>query len=129
MSAEQQQQGPPQFHANRPAGKADTAIPATEREADTDEEDASMAIRALRTLRTLAGKVDVRTAGTWVLIGFAVAWVTWTGGAHWTHQQWGWGPCPHRQQIDMMYRLAAPPSQPGGAPTITLPPPRDGGGE
>lgn len=112
-----------------PAKANPTHVPAKGREDDddTDEDEAGAFVRALRKVLGFTKQVDVRTAGTWALIAFAVAWAMWTSASDWTHKQWGWGPCPHKQQIDMMYRLAAPPSQPGGAPTITLPPPREGG--
>jgi len=124
--SEQQSQGPPQFRPQRPAGKADTAIPAKERDEDTDEEDANVLVRALRKVLGL-GQHDAKDAGTWILLRFAVLMGLLGLAYIWTHSMWGWGPCPHRQHLEILREfkpeLMAPQSapQPQGRPPIIAP--------
>lgn len=110
-----------------PQGKAPTAIPAHEREDDTDEEDGNALVRALRKVLGL-GQHDAKDAGTWILLRFAVL-VGLLGLTYiWTHSMWGWGPCPHRQHLEILREfkpeLMAPAAiapQPGQRPPIIAP--------
>lgn len=111
----------------RPAGKAPTAIPPKEREDDTDEEDGNALVRALRKVLGF-GQHDAKDAGTWILLRFAVVVVALGGAYIWTHSMWGWGPCPHRQHLEILREFkpelmapVVPAPQPGGRPPVIAP--------
>lgn len=117
---------PPRFPM--PQGKAPTAIPATERDEDTDETPRSLVSRVLTGLAT----VSVEQAGRWFLLAVAVTGWALPGAYVWSHMQWGWGPCPHRTMVEVLTALGVAPSaveapapqpapQPGQRPPIIAP--------
>lgn len=99
-----------------PYRSAGTAIPAETRDDDSDEggklRSRSMVGRVIAAL----SPVSADQAGRWFLLTVAFLGFFAPGAYMWSHQTYGWGPCPHRTTLEILCDLAPPPpaAQPGG---------------